>query len=97
MTHAGIGPRLARAADILARDMMCIEEDESVLITADTGTDTLGAQAVQDAAYRLDAKVASIVLAPPVPFQSGLGDEYLPDHVEAATGSCDVWIDLCMP
>ena len=33
MTQAGIGPRLARAADILARDMMCIEEGESVLIT----------------------------------------------------------------
>ena len=97
MTQAGIGPRLARAADILARDMMCIEEGESVLITADTGTDEVGARAVQDAAYRLGAKVASIVLAPPVPFQGGLADEYLPDHVKAAAGACDVWIDLCMP
>ena len=97
MTQAGIGPRLARAADILARDMMCIEEGESVLITADTGTDSVGARAVQDAAYRLGAKVASIVLAPAVPFQGGLADEYLPDHVKAATGACDVWIDLCMP
>ena len=97
MTQAGIGPRLARAADILARDMMCIEEGESVLITTDTGTDALGAEAVQDAAYRLGAKVASIVLAPPVPFQGGLADEYLPDHVKAAVGACDAWIDLCMP
>ncbi len=97
MTQAGIGPRLARAADILARDMMCIEEGESVLITADTGTDEVGTRAVQDAAYRLGAKVASIVLAPPVPFQGGLADEYLPDHVKAAAGACDAWIDLCMP
>ena len=52
---------------------------------------------MQDAAYRLGAKVASIVLAPAVPFQGGLADEYLPDHVKAATGACDVWIDLCMP
>ena len=97
MPQAGIGPRLARAADILARDMMCIREDESVLITTDTDTDAVGARAVQDAAYRLGAKVASIVLAPPVPFQGGLADEYLADHVKAATGACDVWIDLCMP
>ena len=97
MTRAGIGPRLARAADVLARDMMCIKQGESVLITTDTGTDVVGVQAVQDAAYRLGAKVASIVLAPPVPFQGGLADEYLPDHVKAATGECDAWIDLCMP
>ena len=97
MTHAEIGPRLARAADVLARDMMCITEGESVLITTDTGADALGVQAVQDAAYRLGAKVASIVLAPPIPFQGGLADAFLPDHVKAAAGECDAWIDLCMP
>ena len=97
MPDAGIGPRLARAADVLTRDMMCIEAGESVLITTDTATDVVGVQAIQDAAYRLGAKVASITLAPPVPFQGGLADEYLPDHVKAATGACDVWIDLCMP
>ncbi len=97
MPDAGIGPKLARAADVLTRDMMCIEAGESVLITTDTGTDVVGVQAIQDAAYRLGAKVASITLAPPVPFQGGLADEYLPDHVKAATGACDVWIDLCMP
>ena len=97
MPDAGIGPRLARAADVLTRDMMCVEAGESVLITTDTATDVVGVQAIQDAAYRLGAKVASITLAPPVPFQGGLADEYLPDHVKAATGACDVWIDLCMP
>ena len=97
MTHSELGPRLARAADVLTRDMMCIKPGESVLITTDTGTDTVGVQAVQDSAYRLGAKVASIVLAPSVPFQGGLADEYLPDHVKAATGECDAWIDLCMP
>ncbi len=97
MTHSEIGPKLARAADVLAREMMCITKGESVLITTDTGTDVLGVQAVQDAAYRLGAKVASIVLAPPVPFQGGLADEFLPDHVKAAAGECDAWVDLCMP
>ena len=97
MAQAGIGPKLARAADILAREMMCVSAGESVLITADSGTDVVAVQAVQDAAYRLGAKVAAIVLAPAVPFQGGLADAYLPDHVKAATGACDVWIDLCMP
>ena len=97
MTNAEIGPKLARAADVLARDMMCIKHGESVLITTDTGGDTLCVQAVQDAAYRLGAKVASIVLAPPVPFQGGLADEYLPDYVTAAVTECDAWIDLFMP
>ena len=95
MAHAAIGPKLARAADVLVRDMMCVKEGESVLVTTDTGTDVVAVQAIQDSAYRLGAKVASIMLAPPVPFQGGLADEYLPDHVKAATGECDAWIDLC--
>ena len=98
MPDAGIGPKLARAADVLTRDMMCIEADEKRPHHHRHGEPiVVGVQAIQDAAYRLGAKVASITLAPPVPFQGGLADEYLPDHVKAATGACDVWIDLCMP
>ena len=97
MARADIGPRLACAADVLARDMMCIEPGGSVLVTTGTGTDIVGVQAIADAACRLGARVASIVLAPPVPFQGGLADDYLPDHVRAAAGACDVWIDLCLP
>ena len=97
MIHPEVGPKLAHAADVLAREMMCIQPGESVLVTTDTGSDMIAVQAVQDAAYRLGAKVATITLAPPVPFQGALADEYLPDHVKAATNTCDVWIDLCMP
>lgn len=97
MIHAEIGPKLSRAADVLCREMMGVKAGESVLITADTGSDMVAIQAVQDAAYRLGGKVASIVLAPQLPFQGAIADEYLPDHVKAATSECDVWIDLCMP
>ena len=97
MIHPEVGPKLARAADVLAREMMCVKDGESVLVTADTGSDMTAVEAVQDAAYRLGAKVATITLAPPLPFQGALADEYLPDHVKAATAECDVWIDLCMP
>jgi len=97
MIHAEVGPKLAHAADVLAGEMMCVKKGESVLITADTGSDMIAVQAVQDAAYRRGGKVATITLAPQVPFQGALADEYLPDHVKAAARECDVWIDLCMP
>jgi leucyl aminopeptidase (aminopeptidase T) len=97
MIHTELGPKLAQAADVLAREMMCIKAGESVLITTDTGSDMQAVQALQDAAYRLGAKVATITLAPGVPFQGSLADDCLPDHVKAATSACDVWIDLCMP
>jgi len=97
MIHAEIGPKLSRAADVLCREMMGVKPGESVLITTDTGSDMLAVQAVQDAAYRAGGKVGTIVLAPQLPFQGAIADQYLPDHVKAATSECDVWIDLCMP
>jgi leucyl aminopeptidase (aminopeptidase T) len=97
MIHTELGPKLARAADVLAREMMCIQPGETVLITTDTGSDLPAVQALQDASYRLGAKVATMTLAPGVPFQGGLADSYLPDTVKAATKACDAWIDLCMP
>jgi 2,5-dihydroxypyridine 5,6-dioxygenase len=89
--------KLARAAMVLVRDMMCIKSGESVLITADTNSDQRAMTAVQDAAYALGGKVATIVLASPLPFQGGLANPYIPDHVFAAVTNCDAWIDLCMP
>ena len=97
MIHADIGPKLSRAADVLCREMMGIKPGESVLITTDTGSDAVAVQAVQDAAYRAGGKVGTVVLAPQLPFQGAIADQYLPDHVKAATAECDVWIDLCMP
>ncbi len=97
MIHAEIGPKLSRAADVLAHELMCITPGESVMIMADTGSDVTTVQAIQDAAYRLGAKVATLTLAPQLPFQGAIADPYLPDHVKAAINECDVCIDLCMP
>ena len=38
-----------------------------------------------------------MTLAPPLPFQGGLANPYMPDPVTAAAQNCDAWIDLCMP
>jgi leucyl aminopeptidase (aminopeptidase T) len=38
-----------------------------------------------------------MMLAPPLPFQGGLANPYVPDPVTGAAQNCDAWIDLCMP
>lgn len=97
MMNNGITPELASAAQVLAADMMCIKAGESVLISADTSTDMPAVEAVQNACCSIGAKVATIVLAPRLPYQGALADTYLPDHFKAAVRECDVWIDLCFP
>jgi hypothetical protein len=77
--------------------MMSVKPRESVLISADTSTDPRLVEAVQNACCSMEAKVATIVLAPPVRFQGTLADAYLPDHFKAAAVACDVWIDFCFP
>jgi 2,5-dihydroxypyridine 5,6-dioxygenase len=97
MLWGNVGPELARAAHILACDMMSVKASESVLISADTSTDLRLVEAVQNACCAMEAKVATVVLAPPVRFQGTLADAYLPDHFKAAAVACDVWIDFCFP
>ena len=97
MMNNGITPELSSAAWVLAADMMCIKAGESVLISADTSTDMPAVEAVQNACCSIGAKVATIVLAPRLPYQGALADTYLPDHFKAAVRECDVWIDLCFP
>ena len=98
MSNVGdVGPDLARAALLLVRDMMCIVEGEHVLVTSDINTEKRAVDALVNAAYSLGTRVASMTLAPPLPFQGGLANPYMPDPVTAAAQNCDAWIDLCMP
>lgn len=92
-----LGPDLARAALALARDMMCIEAGEHVLVTADQNTEKRAVDALVNASHTLGAKTATMTLSPPLPFQGGLANPYIPDPVVAAAQACDAWIDLCMP
>ena len=92
-----LGPDLAQAALSLVKDMMCVTSGEHVLITADSNTENRATAAIVNAAYSLDAKVASMNLSPPLPLQGALANPYIPDPVIAAAKNCDAWIDLCMP
>ena len=92
-----LSPELSSSALILMRDMMCVVASEHVLITADVNTEKRALDALVNASHSLGAKVASMILAPPLPFQGGLADPYLPDPVIAAAQNCDAWVDLCMP
>lgn len=94
---SGAGPDLARAAEILVRDMMRIGAGEHVLVTSDSDSDERAVKAIVAAAYAAGAKVASAMLAPPLPFQGGLANPFIPDPLAAAAQNCDAWIDLCMP
>ena len=87
---------LARAADVLMRDYMALEPDETVLITADTDSDEAVWQAVLQASLLAGAN-ASVLLMPPLPYQGRLADPYLTPAVSAAALAADVWIDLTFP
>ena len=75
MMNNGITPELANAAQVLAADMMCVTAGESVLISADTSTDMPAVEAVQNACCSIGAKVATIILAPRLPYQGALADQ----------------------
>jgi len=97
MAHTILGPKVSKAAEVVAGTLMNVSAGESVLITADTGTDMAAVDAIQDAAYRRGGKVAVLRLAPAMPFQGTLGDPYIPEFVTAAACASDVWIDMCFP
>ncbi len=92
-----LGPDLNRAALLLVRDMMSVKAEEHVLVTSDTNTETGVADAIVNGSYSLGAKAVNAILSPPLPFQGGLADPYIPDPIVAAAQNCDAWIDLCMP
>lgn len=94
---ADLGPELGHAALLLLKDVMCVVEGEHILVTSDTNTERRAVDAIVNSSYNLGAKVASMTLAPPLPFQGGLANPYIPDPLVAAAQNCDAWIDLCMP
>ncbi len=96
MNASAIGPELARAANVLVKDFLAVEEGESVVITTDTAGDRMVADAVLNAAVLAGAKPGIFVI-PQLPFQGGLADPYISDSLVAVVSACDVWIDLAYP
>ena len=88
--------RLLRAADNLVNKHFAVGNGETVLITADTATESKLIQAVADAVIQSGGKPL-VAMAPQLPFQGGLSDPYVSDALKAAVVSCDVWFDFCFP
>ncbi len=85
-----------RGAEVLVSDYMNVQPGDLVVITADSGSDMAGVQAVFSAVARANAK-PSIVIVPQMPFQGRLADPYITPAVAGAVMACDVWIDLTFP
>lgn len=85
---------LSKAAMILARDMLCLKEGETIVITADTQTDMRVVHATAAAAHTLGALPMVISLAAPM----GVGkaaDPLLPVRtLTAALCEADVWVEF---
>jgi leucyl aminopeptidase (aminopeptidase T) len=87
---------LDKAADALVADQMFVKAGETMVITADTATDSACANAIFGAAYRCGARPI-ILCFPQLPFQGALADPYVPEPLPTTVKQCDVWIDLCFP
>ncbi len=85
---------LPKAAHILMRDLLQLKSGETVVITADTQSDSRVVQAAAAAVHSLDAKPMVIMLAAPL----GVGkaaDPMLPvDALAAALSHADAWVEF---
>lgn len=88
--------RLNRAADTLVLEHFAVRSGESVLITADTHTETRLLDAMANAVVRAGGKL-HLAIAPQLPFQGGLSDPFVADSLKAAAVASDVWFDFCFP
>ena len=84
---------LAKATDILVRELLKLKSGESLLITLDTKSDWRAAVATARAAQAVDAKVAVMWHTAP-PGYGKAADPYLPDPLKAAVLNCDVWVEF---
>jgi 2,5-dihydroxypyridine 5,6-dioxygenase len=85
---------LAKACMTLVKDMLCLQKDESIIITADTQSDMQVVEAVAAAAHTVGAKPMMVTLASPL----GVGkaaDPMLPlQPLTAALSKADAWVEL---
>jgi len=78
----------------LVRDILKVEEGESVVITADTGSDMDVVEATMQAAKDMKAK-PMVIYYPMPPYVGKAADPYLPlKPLESALKNSDVWIEF---
>jgi len=85
---------LAKAAMVLARDLVCLKEGESVIISADTQADMDVVNATAAAAHTIGAKPLVTVIATP-PGVGKVADAVIPlEPLTAALLQADAWIEF---
>ena len=84
---------LAKAADVLVRDLLKLKPKENILITFDTESDWRAPLATARAAQTVDAKVAVVWHTSP-PGYGKMADDYLPDSLKSAIPNTDVWAEF---
>ncbi len=84
---------MGRAGYIIAHDMCRIQQDESVLITIDSISDTAPAMAVAQAAEALGAKVMLIWHSTPHGYAK-VAEARMADGLKAAIPESDVWVEF---
>jgi leucyl aminopeptidase (aminopeptidase T) len=83
---------LERAAQVVVRDLVKLQKDESLLITADTKTDWRVVEATARVAFAEGGKVAVMLHnTPKLGFR--LADPEMPKPLKAAIVNCDAWIE----
>lgn len=87
---------IARAAQTLVRDQFCIKAGETVVVTADTATDSIAVEAILAAASGTGARTM-LVTSPQLPYQGKLADRHIPDALASAVADSDVWFDMTFP
>ncbi len=88
------GYEVGKAADVLIRGLLGVQEGETVVITADTGSDARAADACASAAYACGAK--PVVVYHICPGRMGKsGDPVLPvEALSAVLLAADAWVEL---
>jgi 2,5-dihydroxypyridine 5,6-dioxygenase len=87
---------LAHAAETLVRDQFRVRPNETVVVTADTATDGAAVEAILAASGAVGAR-PMLVLVAQLPYQGKLADPYIPEALEKAVASSDVWFDMTFP
>lgn len=87
---------LPRAVQVLVGEHFCVRPGESVVLTADDGSDQTLLRALVAHVSAIGARPC-VVGFPRLPLQGALADPYIPAPVAAAVRDCDVWFDLSFP
>jgi 2,5-dihydroxypyridine 5,6-dioxygenase len=85
---------LPKAAMVLARDLVCLKEGETLIVSADTLSDKRVVEAVAAAAHTLGAKPMVVTVATPLGVGKVADSMFPMEPLIAALSHADAWVEL---